>query len=335
MRLLLVTGAGASRDLGLEKPLPLLSDWAASLCAALDEREASLAHACLLRPDMNGPEFETNLGLLLTWEKFRHLEERFAYLGGSSAGSYQSEVVRIRERVGRRMAIVMETINKTLFTDFGRRQIDDAKAKSAFGNLLRTVDAQELIVATTNYDGAGEAGLSALGFDVDRGFRGLAGQTPALRPTGMVEYRGRRVPFIHLHGAVGWYEHEGTVRDHNSDLEYIPSLGTPVVLYPDPDKDPTRDALVSSLWMEFEAALSVVDAVLVVGHSLHDPALHRTLEATARSKPVAITYATALDRNEMQARFRGGAFVPMVFGPEIETDIRGLRQALESDAAPA
>jgi hypothetical protein len=284
---------------------------------------------------MSGPEFEANLGLLLRWEETRYLEARFQMLGGVHAGSYQNDVIKIRERIDGRMALIMETLKKTLFHDFGRRQIDDTKAKSAYGELIEILGQPELVVATTNYDGSGEAGLAALGFRVDRGFRGLTGETPTLQPTGMVEGREQEVPFIHIHGAVGWYEKDGTVRDHNSDLDFIPGLGTPVVLYPDPEKDPTRDALVDSLWTEFEAALDQVDAVLVIGHSLHDPALQRALESTAKDKPVVVTYLRADDRNEIRERFPTGAFVPMTFGPEIETHEKGLQKALHTGRAPA
>ena len=45
------------------------------------------------------------------------------------------------------------------------------------------------------------------------------------------------------------------------------------MLYPDPEKDPTRDSLVRTLWDEFDTALDGATHVLVIGHSLHDPAL--------------------------------------------------------------
>jgi hypothetical protein len=335
MKILLITGAGASHNLGLNEPLPLMSNWADSLCIALDEREKSLADACLLTPGMSGPEFETNLGLLLRWEKVRYLEERFQQLGGPQAGTYSNEVVKSRRRTTERMARIMEALHVTLFREFGRRQIDEDSARAAFGQLIDLLGEPELIVATTNYDGSAEIGLSALGIDIDNGFRGLLRQTPVLEPVGMIDDREGKTPFIHLHGAVGWYENDGTVRDHNSDLDFIPSLGNPVVLYPDPDKDPTSDALVSSLWTEFESALDLVDAVLVIGHSLHDPALQRVLTATAKKKPVVIGFLNAGERNDMQSRLSDGAFVPMNFGPEIKTPVNDLLRALHTGQAPA
>ena len=64
----------------------------------------------------------------------------------------------------------------------------------------------ELMVATTNYDRAGETGLWKMGRQVTTGFPPHPERTATLQPQGMVENRGSLVPFIHLHGAVGWYE---------------------------------------------------------------------------------------------------------------------------------
>jgi hypothetical protein len=70
MKLLLVTGAGASRELGVgESSMPLMADWSNGLSKALDHHELGLAEACSLQPGMSGPEFEENLGLLLKWIK--------------------------------------------------------------------------------------------------------------------------------------------------------------------------------------------------------------------------------------------------------------------------
>jgi hypothetical protein len=323
MTILLITGAGASRNLGSEDTaMPLMSDWANALCDALDQEEANLASACHLKPGMGGPEFEENLGLLLRWEQVRHLEKRFQDLGGPKAGSHINRVVEARTHMDKRMKVVMRTVNTTLYEQFGQRQIDDNRAKAAYGALLRELDDPKLIFATINYDRSGETALESLGHRVDAGFRGGPHRTPLLQPTGLISERGSKTPVIHLHGAVGWYEDEqnGSVGNHHADLPYNPSLGTPVVLYPDPDKDPTSDAIVSELWTEFNAALEFADSVLVIGHSLHDPALVRALQPVASSKPVVVSYFEADGLAKIEAEIPGAMPVEMKFGPEIEVD---------------
>lgn len=138
-------------------------------------------------------------------------------------------------------------------------------------------------------------------------------------------------PVLHLHGAVGWYASDGTVRDHFADQPFHASLGTPVVLYPDPDKDPTSTAVVAELWTEFPAALAWADHVLVLGHSLHDPALIRALVEVARAKKatdslfkVAVSYygddVDEASVNQITAALPFAIPMYVDFGPELEID---------------
>ena len=311
-----------------------MPDWSDALCEALDAQESGLAAACHLVPGMAGPEFEKNLGLLLRWQQVRHLEERFQDLGGPQAGSHIGAVEEARSHVKRRMAVVMKTINVTLFEQFGQGQIDDDKARKAYQALLDLLGEPRLILATTNYDRAGETALATLGYDIDVGFRQRPNRTPTLEPTNLVSKDWAKTPVVHLHGAVGWYERDGLVGDHHADQPYNPSLGTPVVLYPDPEKDPTNDAIVSQLWIEFSAALDTSDSVLVVGHSLHDPALVRALQRVARSKPVVISCLDFDDRQEVEAKIPGSITVKMDFGPVLTVEGQ-LRSMIETGQRPA
>lgn len=320
MTLLLVTGAGASRNLGLEdSPMPLMSDWSDVLCTALDQQEANLASACHLTPGMDGPEFEENLGLLLRWQQVRHLEQRFQDLGGNQAGSHLEQMERARQNINRRMGIVMETVNATLYQQFGQDRVDDDLARAAYGGLLRELGNPDLIMATTNYDRSGESALAALGHQVDAGFRAQPHRTPLLEPAGLVSERDGKTPVIHLHGAVGWYEKDGAVAEMHADLPYNPSLGTPVVLYPDPDKDPTSDATVSQLWIEFDAAVDVAETILVIGHSLHDPALVRALNRLNGKKPIVVSYVDG-DPEDIVRSIPRSTPVELRFGATTEVD---------------
>jgi hypothetical protein len=274
---------------------------------------------------MSGEAFEEALGLLLRWQQVRHLEERFAGLGGPNPGLVGGEVMQSRNRTTTRLQEIVRVVNQTLYDQFGQRRVNDERAVEAYKALLDTqLDVSGLVVATTNYDRAGEAALAGLGRQVDTGFRNAPGRTPALEMHGLVESSNAEVtPYLHLHGSVGWYEREGTVFDHAADQPFNPSLGTPVVLYPDPEKDPTNDATVSDLWTEFRVALSTADHVLVLGHSLHDPALVSAIRA-AKPRKLAVTIFTDDQAKWVKKQLPSAIPMRTDFGPELEVDVAAV-----------
>jgi hypothetical protein len=218
------------------------------------------------------------------------------------------------------MEIVMEVINSTLYDQFGQRRIDYDRASAAYSQVLDEAENCGLIVATTNYDRAAESALRQAGRKTNTGFDGMPEMTPALNPSGMVAGLQTAIPVIHLHGAVGWYEREGVVSDHYGDRPFNPTLGSPVVLYPDPDKDPTSDAVVQQLWDEFGKAIEIADLVLVVGHSLHDPALVDALRsALTASTQVVVTYLDDADEAQIDRMLPNARVVKMEFGPQIQS----------------
>lgn len=313
----LITGAGASRNLGIEETkMPLMADWSDALCGALDSEVPGFALACGLEPGMQGPEFEANLGLLLKFDQARDLIERFAPLGRDDFHGEPGHVTQARQFTNQRLDALKRVLDTTLYEEFGLSRVNDDRAVEAFRALL-DVCGREIVVATTNYDLSAEAALDALGFNVDTGFRASRGRTPALNPIGLVADRHDTTPVIHLHGAVGWYEKDGTVEFHYADKPYNDSLGAPVVLYPDPDKDPTNDAVVSQLWTEFHQAMEEAKAVVVVGHSLHDPSLVRVLKAAA-GKPVVVSYFDKEDRKRIESLVPKAHAIHLDFGPAVK-----------------
>jgi hypothetical protein len=297
-----------------------MPDWSDALCSALDSIETNLASACGLRRGLTGEEFEEALGLLLRWRQVRHLEDRFASLGGPTAGSVYGDQQSARTNTGQRLDSAVRVINTTLYDQFGQHRINDGSARKAYGALVEELGVERLLVATTNYDRAVEAALSHLGRKVSTGFDASPGRTPRLDVAGLVEGAGEDMtPVLHLHGAVGWYEREGAVFDHNADQPFNETLGTPVVLYPDPEKDPTNDATVNSLWTEFDLGLRGADHVLVLGHSLHDPALIRVLRA-AKPRKLAVTIFDDEDRGRVQKILPGSIAMKMDFGPDLDVE---------------
>ena len=339
--MLLVTGAGASRNLGdPERPaLPLMADWSESLCTALDDEHEGLAAACALRPGMDGEEFEKALGLLLLWKRVQWLEERFAQLGGRPIGNVAEPIVQAREVTKERFEMVMRVINDTLYREFGLGRVDDDRATEAYQALFDKLDVSTLVVATTNYDRAGEVALTNLGWQVEEGFRRVPHRTPEFDVQRLAKAREVRLEgsskyaaYIHLHGSVGWYVADGKVREYPGDQDFNATLGTPVVLYPDPDKDPTSDAIVSDLWREFHAALNEVDHVLVLGHSLHDPALVRAIrESEPRHLAVTMHEPSNVVEERIKSLLPSAIPVSTDFGPELTVDVAAL-QAFRGDS---
>jgi hypothetical protein len=287
MRLVLVTGAGASRNLGADgQPMPLMPDWSDRLCDVLDNTQQRLADAAQLRRGLDGPGFEEALGLLLRWRGVLPLARRFVGLGGGTPGTISGDVTGWLGTQEARAGIIVGLINDTLYELFGMERVDDELAKDAYSRLLdKWLDKPtSFVVATTNYDLSVDTALALTGHPVTVGFPALSGRTPQFSPRGMVDWgtdtpHSGRIPVLHLHGAVGWYEQGGRIYQHPGDRPFNTTLGTPVVLYPDPEKDPANDDSVAAVWAEFRTALDQATHVLVIGHSLHDPVLVAALAA--------------------------------------------------------
>jgi hypothetical protein len=329
MKLLLITGAGASRELGNQPDkMPLMTDWENALCDALDAEEQGLAAGCHLARDESGPQFEQNLGLLLSWQRIQSLQDHFFTLGGESPNTHNQYMIAARDRANRRREIIKRVIDTTLYEQFGSHRIDDRRAREAYFTLLQALGEPEFVVATTNYDRSVESALENLDYRVMTGFERRGQRTPKLVAEGLFERRGSNIPVLHLHGAVGWYQAEDGVEDHYADKPLNPSLGTPVVLYPDPNKDPTSHEVVSQLWRELNRIIAWADHILVIGHSLHDAPLRRVLLMAALNDiPVGISYLDDKEKPWIEHNIGTQHIHPirMQFGPKPDWDSRALR----------
>jgi len=270
-----------------------MDGWAKALRAELEDQEKGLATAVGLKLGISGEEFEITLGELFRWRDLRELNSRFRVLGSVQLGFSSKAFAEVEKREQRRLNEIMSAINTTLFRLFGAAAIDEEKAADAYDGLLEVLGRpKDLVMVTTNYDPAIELALYGIGLQPETGFERVPGRAPQFKPEGMVERLRKApgaVPVLHLHGAVGWYEKRGKGLEREQHLPFQRSNGRPMVLYPDPDKDPTRDALVQSLWDEFDIALEGATHVIVLGHSLHDAALVSRLREASRSCKVAVS----------------------------------------------
>ena len=324
--LLLVTGAGASRNLGVgNKQLPLMADWASTLCEALDGEELGLASACRLDPDFDGPLFEKAIGEVLEWERVRPFEERFESLALENFnGAPQGALRQARQRTGERLSHFRRALNRTLYSQFGQDVVDDARAELAYKNLLMQLEEPKVTIATTNYDRSVESALLGLGHRVINGFSGRPPRRQVFTPSALAEQRGEGTTLLHLHGAVGWYERDGTVILDHPDERFDPNRGSPVVLYPDPGKKPSENAIVSELWQELEASIKQASNILVIGHSLHDDPLVEQLARIGSQQKLAISYYSKADKEQIQERTPSALPFQLDFSPESSLPVKVL-----------
>ena len=307
-RLVLVTGAGASRHFGHgDRPLPLMADWSDALVKALNRSEPNLADTIGLRSGLSGEEFEEALGAFLRWTQTFDATQRFLQVGRAAGGGLVNEVPSWLHRARERSRIIIEAINSSLWSEFGLDKVDESKAVDTYRRLFQALDAlpsgsTQLFSATTNYDRSGEVVFSEIGFTAKTGARGRTGRTQHLDVEAIEVWDDPSpVPHIHLHGAVGWYrDQDGRIRIQPADEEYD-NRRTPAVLHPDPNKDPVGDVEVGvhTLWQKLSEALDKATHVLLLGHSLHDRPLLDALAQASRDARFAVCFHE--DRDGIQA----------------------------------
>jgi hypothetical protein len=344
IRIVVVTGAGASRNLGAKGELPLMADWARILVKDVYEAAPGLPNAIGLTEGLGAEDFEDLVGSFLSWQAAIDLNERFAAVGNVNIGSVSTDVSTWINHSRQRAEAFTGALRKSLFREFGRDAIDEqaaAQAHSTLQNLLGSADS--LVYATTNYDISIEVGLEEIGTNVNDGFKAARrAAAPELSLDEMIDWdsgHGGQQPVLHLHGAVGWYrEPDGKILKHYPDLPYNPTLGAPVILPPDPNKDPVTDSSVSLLWDRFRTALRGATHILVIGHSLNDAPLVRVLREAMANATLAVTYfstepsgeAAEAARDRIKNRFPTGKFMvmPMSFEPELKYNSDGITQWL-------
>jgi hypothetical protein len=338
MKVVVITGAGASTELGPEdQPVPMMGGWADIVVRELNQSEENLATAIGLLEGLSSEAFEEVVGAFFAWQSYLPSVERFLRVGGQSCGVLTGEIQQWLRRSNERANRTSEVLRRTLYDTFGAEAINETRAKRAYSKLISMVLPEEprsletrLVFATTNYDPAIEIALSGLGYPVttgrsDRGFR-----TPELDPEGMVERATEGViPVIHLHGAVGWYRSNGRIQVHGTEMGYNDTLGEPALLMPDPDKDPARDSGVAELWVQFREALTSATHVLVAGHSLHDGKLVTEIRtAMDRGARVGVTYLATSDNNEETSfiveALDGASPIRARLGPDLFMDLNHL-----------
>ena len=355
--LVLVTGAGASCSFGVKgTPLPLMSDWSDYVLQKLLRANYILPQAAGLEQGLPGTEFEKRLGTFLrrisAFEAIGPLIELSTQLPGLQPQLTTQGLLAGWHRAATGLwHTALEAVYESLYELFGDPRVDADAAVSAYGELLRTLGIgpdSRWVYATTNYDTIGERVIDGMGRRADWGeppnLLGYAEQP--LDVARLVEGAGRYVPVLHLHGRIGWFrrsvEEGGRVYGSRA-VRYTTGIGVPVVMLPDPAKDYDSDDVIQALWREFRLALSRARRVLVLGHSLNDPALVTALQAVVPQRLAVAVLAgvaepTAPDPSAapvvelVHRELLGATIVPLRFGtPLHEVAARSMSRWLRDE----
>lgn len=289
--LVMVTGAGASREFGVnDTKLPLMGDWAEALVQKLWAVPSYLAATGLRRDGlMLGEEFEAQLGKFLRQvEAFSQIRD---LLGPSVQFQDLGQALQVLRQEGllenqwyapvkSHLDQIVGKIHESLYEQFARDSVAWIKANMAYTELFRALgigSKEKFVYATTNYDTIAEDAIREFGRlpDWGRPPQDVQGEG-GLDVHNLIEGVGRYVPVLHLHGRVGWYRWGGRVFSIDS-RQYAPGIGIPIVMLPDPDKVYDKDDIINTLWDQFAEALRRAKRVFVLGHSLNDAYLLQAL----------------------------------------------------------
>ena len=296
-----------------------MGDWSETLRKALAEQDSGLGEIVGICHGQSGPDFEKAIGDFLTWQRSLELSARYLPLGIESPWDFNID--EWRQRAVWKSATVVTTLTRTLFAQFGQDRVSAVAATSAYGQLFDALDrvgGGSTVIATTNYDPAVELALAELRLKPMLGEVLGPGGATFLDPENLVSMcrTGQSTPVLHLHGKVGWYtQPDGSVQIHSAFHPYNETAGTPTVLWPDPDKDPTVEPGIQKLWEQFELALGQATHLLVIGHSLHDPLLVDRIRRHAGRARKAVAVFAPEDSEMARTTIPEAIEVGIDFGP--------------------
>lgn len=325
MKLLLITGAGASRKLnarGTDR-IPLMGEWADALKHQFGPH---LSRILGLDAVTTGQQFEELLGELTRWLQFKDLNMRFAPMLSRHDRYIKREVAALRrsiELAERRGEALEAALAETLIEKFGTSCFDAQGAAKAYDYLLRQIHKgrpEEFICATTNYDRSLELALRELNFRVRTGFHHDGFGLPPLSPKDLGTFAGQPA-VLHLHGAVGWHRDAANIVEVPLANSNHPEIGRPAVLYPSKNKV-IEDSIVASIWTELDRALDQASHVFVLGHGLGDDHLVARLERVP--VPLAVSTHQPEDAKRIRELLPDAKIVKIDFSPRPKIDTEAM-----------
>jgi hypothetical protein len=353
--LVLVTGAGASREL-TNPPFPLMAEWSAALRKHLISKGMHLSEIVNLPDGASGYEFEERLGAFLretqAFQSVGPLISRtinFPNLPSSFNGN--TNINDWHYQICQFLVQAVAAIHESLVEEFGKRTYSTKKGSDAYravlGNMKIQQGVSKWVCANTNYDQNSEGIIYDLGFKPNFGvIEHPRGGEKIVKVTGLVQGMGsQEVPVLHLHGSVGWFQRvDGSTYATASGAVPQTFGDIPIVMLPDPDKDYQSNSTIRDTWIEFRNALTRAQKILIVGHSLHDKVLVDSLKELV--EPITRVGVAIEGRASDQLPSRAGAELvkripdlfgrtlatfPIQFGEKLRTDVSQSIQDWVSD----
>jgi hypothetical protein len=300
-----ITGAGASFPFGA----PLMGQWCVELVKKLSTapgyREVTRL-ATGLRPE----DFEARLGEFLhrvqAFDQIEALIEPSLLLQPPPNPMFNADaVLNWHHTTQHHLRQVVEKIRESLYELFAGRNLSAVGAAAAYRHLFDAIGldvrTSRWVYATTNYDVLAENVITQLGGRPDWGeLPDVVGSTAERRldVDYLIDSIPRSTPVLHLHGRVGWYRRPDGSVYATGTTKHNEGYGVPIVMLPDLNKVYGDDQVISSLWNQFENALSRAHRVFVLGHSLHDEPLIQAIHAHVEPWRVMVSVLANEDHPE-------------------------------------
>lgn len=333
--LVLITGAGASRDFGnTRQPLPLMAEWSELLIKKLMTTGTDFHDITGLKQGMSGPEFEDALGKFLSnAEAFKKIHDfvGLTYRFASGTGGNPASEAQLKDWYGNashQIDRIISAIRATVVEEFNPDKLAGEAAARSYKELLGYLHVERpILYATTNYDHLAELALETLRLHPESGdsvpMRGI--QRAPLDVAHLIDLSPHRSPVLHLHGKVGWYRQPNGEIECRDVTTHDDSHGVPVLMLPAPEKNYAGNDILVLLWSQLEEALKDARKTLVLGHSLNDVQLVKVLKAIPDLKNLAITVlsneqndADRLEVERLKKMFGDlPKYIPLRFGREI------------------
>lgn len=336
-RMVVLAGAGASRNLGINGSMPLMKEWSESLSDALDAEWKGLANRLGLRGLERGDQFEAKLGQLFAFREALSICEPYIELGAKENGAVPTNIYTWFTECERRCIQVEDVLQRNLYDNFGRDKVDGQAAAHAYGSLCDRLRENYFFdrvdFATTNYDAAIEEALTLIQVPIDDGFVSHGTGTPTLELSNFVNRLGDATGVLHLHGAVGWYQAEDEIERWPTNKPLNTTLGVPAILPPDDRKAlGTLAGWASEVFEAFAELVSNASHVLILGHSLNDSHLTEVLGDVSAN--VAVTHvvgATEAEIDALSSRLPNASVFGYTFGPNPDLDVESFNRFLRRD----
>jgi len=348
IELVLVTGAGATREFGLHGgKVPPMADWSGALVAKISSLSPGHLAATGLAAGLSGAQFEERLGRFLRQvPAFAQLSDMLRpSLSFADAGApAEQPLLRWHAQTMLQLSKITDLVHDSLQESFSAERIDLAAAARAYARLLqelRVGKMDTLVYATTNYDPAGEYAIEQSGRIPDWGAprQVLSNGTSPLQVEAILDGLPRYVPVLHLHGRVGWLRRPGDGTPCSADAaRWEPGRGMPIAMPPDLDHPYGGDPVIQSLWQQFELALRRARRVFVLGHSLGSRALVESLRRNispprrlavgilaSPDDPAEIDQGATPTMTTLRNCLPGAAMITVRFGPDPVISAQGVQ----------